>query len=213
MASKEKTGKAPAPNPDPQRYILVHSKEGDYYRLRRGQVKEAALNAAYQKSSESMKLSAPAATRLAGKLEPWVRGLRVGRLKAKLSGGLRRALNQSGRLHFAALQGLELQAEWPLQNLLLYGWTIDVQPGGVTVKVPIGKGALKRHSKAVTGVYLEAVVVWGDAGKENGLRVESETSRLYGFEEEEDEVCTLRLPLPQGDEPWLVVLKVNSTLR
>src|SRR4051812_3276379 len=83
-------------NPDPERYILVVTKEGSFFRLKRGLNKPAVLNAAYQQSSNSTKLCSPAAKRMAITLRQHLRGLDTGRLIARFTGLLRKAFHKKG---------------------------------------------------------------------------------------------------------------------
>ncbi len=86
-----KKGKRP-PNPDPESYIWIDTKEGGFWRRRRGLVKKARLNAAYLQSSEYTKICSPAASRIMRKLRPYMKGLQPGRITVRICGKLRKAL-------------------------------------------------------------------------------------------------------------------------
>ena len=45
--------------------------------------------------------------------------------------------------------------------------------------------------------------------QKNGLRTDSIESKLYAFGEEPIEICELRLPLPEDDVQWIVLIKVS----
>jgi hypothetical protein len=69
--------------------VWIITKEGGYWRRKRGTVKKAKLNRAFREGSYFMQLSAPAASRIIQKLRPYMDGLYTGRLNAKISGRLR----------------------------------------------------------------------------------------------------------------------------
>ena len=53
------TGGRKPPNPDPGNYVWIKTKDGAYWRLKRGTLKKAKMNDAYSEGIERMKLSAP----------------------------------------------------------------------------------------------------------------------------------------------------------
>ena len=59
----------------------------------------------------------------------------------------------------------------------------------------------------VTDYYFELILLYGDAGKENGLRTESEDSDVYEIKKDNTPDCKLRMVLPE--QPWIALLKVN----
>src|SRR5437899_9524667 len=105
----------PPPSPDGQ-YVWVKTKEGSFWRKRRGSYRPALLNAAYQRSSEATNISSPAASMIVRRLCPYLTGLQTGRLTVRICGRLRKALNEKGRLCFTYLKGLDMQPEHPLEG-------------------------------------------------------------------------------------------------
>jgi len=68
----------------------------------------------------------------------------------------------------------------------------------------MNKHTLKGKNALVSHYYFEAVLVWGDAGKEGELRVDSVPSALYAIGAEGVDECRL-----QVGKPWMVLLKVS----
>ena len=110
-------GKKP-PCPDPDNYIWVETKEGSFWRKKRGTVKKATLNLRYQQSNDHMKISSPAANRIVRALRPYLTGLDVGRLSARITGKLTQSLNETNSLAFTNFAGLGIQKTPPLDSLL-----------------------------------------------------------------------------------------------
>src|SRR4051794_34055707 len=107
------------PCPDPERYTLVMTKEGNYWRLNRGTgKKEAKLNEIYELSKKAMEITAPAAKRIVDKLREYIHGLSTGRINAKVSGLLRRQLNTTGKVDYSYFKGFDLQPDYPMGRLL-----------------------------------------------------------------------------------------------
>lgn len=195
--------------PDPQQFILVKSKEGWHYRRRRGTVKKAVLNEACQASSDGLKVCGPAAKRLRGCLAGSFRGLAVGRVQARFGECLKKALRQQRRIDFSAFAGYDFQRDHPLDSLLRVPSTVETDRGEARVRIPLAAGAVKQKSALVSHFYFDLVLVWGDAGIDGGLRLDSVCSPLYTFGEVPVPCCALLLPLPQDGAPWMLLLKLS----
>jgi hypothetical protein len=201
-----KKGKRP-PNPEPGNYIWIDTKEGGFWRRKRGLVKTAKLNFAYSRSSENTKICSPAASRIVRKLRPYMKGLQPGRITTRICGKLRKALNETGRLSMDCLSDFDLQPEHPISHLLQEDIHVEQDIHTLTITMPITELTIKRLNKLVTGYWLELVLLYGDAGKENGLRTESEESKVYAIETCYEDNCKLSLVLPE--QPWIALIKVN----
>src|SRR4051794_2288405 len=88
------------PPPPAGRYVWIKTKEGGYWRTKRCSNRPARLNEAYQQGCSAMKISAPAASRIMRRLSPYLSRLDTGRLNARISARLRKALKEGGRLTF-----------------------------------------------------------------------------------------------------------------
>jgi hypothetical protein len=201
-----KKGKRP-PNPDSENFVWVMTREGGYWKRKRGTIKKAKLNRAFKESSNLMKLSAPAASRLLLKLKPYMNGLHTGRLHSRMSGRLRKDLRETGKLNLGCLKGLDLQQEHPLEKLLEAEVKIQQTEHELIVTVPIAEHTVKRINTLVTDYYFVLILLYGDADKENGLRTESIDSDVYEPGKQYDNDCRLAMVLPEKE--WIALLKVN----
>ena len=197
------------PNPDPKKYVLVRTKEGNYYRQIRGSIKPALLNDACRKSAESTKICSPAARRVVMALKDGLRGLQTGRLTVHINSALKKAYHQKGALDFSFLEGFDFQEDHPLEALLKTSYTCIVNNRKIKVQLPIDNYSVKKHNQIVSGYYFDLILLWGDATIEEGLHVEQVTSALYAFGTKKESVCTLHLDLPESAEPWLILLKLS----
>lgn len=202
-----KKGQAP-PNPRPGSYILVVTKEGSYWRLKRGTIKKATVNAAYAESIARMKISAPAASRLVRKLQPYMNGLHTGRLNARISALFRKSLSEKGQLSLQYLNDFDFQKEHPLEHLLQEQIAATQTHHEVIITIPVHAGTIKKFNRLITDYYFELVLLYGNVAKDQGLRTESVESAVYAIAKDYKKPCTLRMVLP--DQPWIALLKVNS---
>jgi hypothetical protein len=154
-----------------------------------------------------MKLSVPAASRIVKKLHPYLNGLRPGRLTSGISGKLRKGLKETDKLSLLSLKGLDLQPEHPLENLLQAQVHIERTAHELVITIPIADHTIKRLNSLVTNYYFELVLLYGDAGKENGLRIEGEDSDVYEIGKNYNVDCKLHIVLPE--QPWIAFIKVN----
>jgi len=210
MAKKNKRyNDPPTPPADAAGYTLVRTKERVYWRRKRGTIKKATLNSSFKKNAEIMAMASPAAKRILDKLDPYLHGLETGRFIANVSARLKKAFKESGEMGFSLMKNYELQPWYPLHNLLRAGYTVTQKNNELVIQIPIFKGTLQRLNKSVSDYYFEAILLWGDVQKTRGLRVESETSPLYNFNQPTKTVCKMQLNLPTQKAPWMLLLKLS----
>jgi hypothetical protein len=137
-----------------------------HWRRRRGTVKPARLNAGFQASSEVTKIVAPACKRIRTALQPYLRGLQPGRLHNRMNTALRRSLSEKGRLALSFLKGIDLQREHPLEGLLRTPYRITLDKDTVRMEIPLEPHTVKPLNRLVTDYYFEAVLLYGEVGKE-----------------------------------------------
>ena len=200
---------APPPPPDAQNYILVKTREGSFWRRKRGTVKKTELNKAFQKNVETTALASPIARRIKDKLQEFLKGLDTGRFIANVSARLKKIYNRTGEWNFSLLEDYDLQPDRPLGEILKRSYSLIEKNGELTIRIPIEKETVKRHTKLVTDYYFDAVLLYGDPSKKNGLRIESETSRLYPAGGKLETECSLSIILPVKKTPWMVLLKLS----
>ena len=198
----------PPPPPSGQ-YVWVKTKEGGYWRTKRGSYRPARLNEAYLQTSNAMKISAPAASRIMRRLSPYLGRLDTGRLNARISARLRKALKDKGKLCLSYLDGMDMQPQHHLEKLLHAHAQVKVDAQEIVVTIPVKEYTITRHSGIVTAYYFELILLWGDAGCEKGLRVEEVDSAVYRIEEDYSSDCRLSLVLPPEGQPWMALLKVS----
>lgn len=193
---------------DPNDYIWVKSKERPHWRRKRGRLRAARLNKAWQDSNDATSMVSPAASRVRRMIEPYLRGIASGRLNNRISSAFRRSLKVCGQMRLSYLKGMECQRDYPLDGLLRSDYRVTISEKNVQVQIPVESGCMKAQNTLVSDYYFEAVILYGDVGKEKGLDTMSTESKLYRYRDEEDGICLLSLPLPEGD--WCLFLKVCS---
>lgn len=212
MAKKKKRRKKPlGPCPDPLRYSLVRSKDGDYWRLNRGLKKAAELNESLDRNSENFKITSPLSSKLVRLLEPHLRGLKTGRLGVRINGKLVKCLNKTGKMDLSALKGLEFQEDYPLNSLLNANFNIIQDKHTISVRLNIGPEPVEKHNELVTECFFDLILVSGDLQKPRSLRIDSTTSPLFKVYtsykiKHVDCVLSLDMPLKRS---WILLLKVS----
>jgi hypothetical protein len=207
MPKKKRWSKRDIPRcPDPENYILVKTMESVFWRRKRSNGK---VNASFATNVDLSKICGPAATRIVRRLRPFMNGIDAGRITQRVSNALRKFFKEKNQLSLSALEGIEIQRDYPLHQLLVAPYEVIVD--GISCRIRIGTGdkCVKKQNNLATHFYFEEIVLSGDPTKENGLKLETIESKLYAFDEEIIEVCDLSLSLPEDDQPWVVLLKVS----
>lgn len=198
----------PAPG-HPGEYIIVNSKEGQYWRRKRGTVTKAKVNAALKKNNELAAIASPAAKRIRDKLAEFTKQMDTGRFIARVSGRLMKALRKNGAIDYSFLDEYELQPDRRFSELVLHNLPVLVQNGEVIANFSVKADTVKQHIKSVTGFYFDLVLLYGDPTKNNGLRIESDTSPVYPFDMKNDMTCRLSVTLPTKKIPWMALLRAG----
>ena len=210
------------PNPDPEKWQDVQTKDG--WMRRKRKAKQSKLNDVMQRHADSFKVTMPAAKRILDRLEPWVRGLDLGRIQAEIGTRLKKSYLENGKMNFTYLLDLDLQPGRKLNALLSNHPKVWVKDE-VVVKIWLTDELIKLKKSIFTDYYFELIMVWGEPpnplkGELNptkrykGLKVDSEESKLYKRRDpkgpvKDDELCVLKIDVPKTKLPWMALLKVS----
>ena len=209
MAKKKKVPRKAPPNPSPEIYVQVKTKEGWILRRKRGTVKKAELNSSFSTNASVTKIVGPANKRIRERLEEFTRVLATGRLHARLNSILIPAYKQAGALNFLQLKGFEFQEDHPLAKILPAPYRVQIANNFIEIQIPINKDAVGKYNRLVTHFYFEGILLYGDALQEGMLEVEYVLSKPYHFTDDPQSDCKLVLPLPEKGQPWMLLLKVS----
>lgn len=193
---------------NPEDYIWVASKEKPHWRRKRGRVTAAILNACYQASADMTKVVSPAAKRIRHALARYLGNIQTGRLNNRICNAFRKSLKERGSLQLSYLRSLEMQRDHRLDAMLVCGYRMFSNGKKIRIEIPIEGNSIKPFNRLVTHYYFEAVLLYGDAGKERALQTEEVTSALYPIEVETKDQCVLELELPVAED-WCVLLKTS----
>jgi hypothetical protein len=196
------------PCPDPDRYVLIRTKEGNFWRKKRGTgEKEARLNDVFAVHATGMAITAPAARRIVNKLRPFLDHLSTGRITVKVSGRLRKQWSKSGIADYTYMNGFDLQPEHPIEQLLQVPVGVKTEERSLEVFIPVEKQTVKRNSKLVTGYFFEVIMISGDCTQDDELKLTSGRSGLFRIGSVVEKEC--RLSAPIAGRPWFAILKVS----
>ena len=194
--------------PDPTLYIAVHTKEGSFWRRKRGSVKPIVLNNAFKATANNAAISGPIAKRICRKLQPFTDGLDTGRQTITMINLLNKSLAKNAVVDYSFFTHYEFQKRFPLDKLLEAGYKFDIKKDMLCVEIDLSFEPMKRHNKLATHYYFELILLYGNPAKENTLRVETEQSLLYSFTETYDTNCSMSLQAPK-QQPWMLILKAS----
>jgi hypothetical protein len=195
------------PCPDPLRYVLVKTKEGNYWRLKRGTLKPAPVNSFMQ--DRATHNGSREAKQICDCLLPYLENMDAGRKIARMGVLLRRARANNGVFDFSCFKGFDVQKLHTLEMILREDFVLSVEKGMLYIKIPIRKFTVKPPVNYVTHFQLEAILMYGNSAKKGSLRTESDTSPMYLIGNSTESLCTLTLQLPEK-LPWMVLLKVGT---
>lgn len=194
--------------PDPELYQAVHTKEGSFWRRKRGSVKPAILNNAFKTTANNAAITGPIAKRICQIMQPFTDGLDTGRQTIAMINLLNESMVKNAAIDYSFFTNYEFQKEHPLDELLEAGYKLIVKKGMLCVEIDLSFEPMKQHNKIATHYYFELLLLYGNPIKENKLRVETEQSLLYSFTETYDGMCSMSLQIPK-QKPWMLVLKAS----
>jgi hypothetical protein len=196
------------PPGDPKDYIWIITKEGGYWRKKRGTVKPARLNASLQLNANTTRLTNDAAKKMVQRLQPFLEGLATGRLTARIGGKLKQALAKNKRIDFSFFWKFDVQAEYPLRALLRKPYSVSIYRKEAIIKIPIQKRTVVLPKRGATDYYFEAISLWGDSSEDNALRVDSISSPLFPLKCAQETTCEVVIPVPDK-KPYMIFLKLS----
>ena len=200
------------PPPDLHNYSLIDSKEGGYYRRRRGLGgKPAVIPDAVVAQSKLTKISSPAAAKLRRELDPYLEGMQCGRLTVKLSSLIRKGLKAGTWPDYGLMQDLDFQPGYMFGKLIRTNWKLEQDENYVTIRIPIPEGGALEivNNKLVSSYRFTLVMLTGDPVGDGELLTMAAKSKEYKIGKADKE-CVLRLAKPETDIPRLLCLRVTS---
>lgn len=196
------------PCPDPRYYVLVHTKEGSYWRMKRGLGKPALINDVLKESAGRMKITSPAAKSVIASIRHHLHDLQTGRITVKLGARLGKALKENNKLDYTFMPGYDFQPYHPMADLVRIPLQLEQTENAMRLYIDLSKeqSAIRKEAPEITGYRFSAILVKGDPLQE--VRSNSMNSPVYPIQLNEDTTCVLSLPAPPEGTPWFLCLKV-----
>lgn len=207
MPGKKKWYSKLPPCPDPEQYILIKTKEGDFWRRKRQ--KQSPVNRGFSANVSATEIVSPAVKRIRNKLEAYTHKLDTGRLHGRLTGLLNKTYKAKGFIDYSGLKGFEFQPDHPLARLLLTQYEVNKGFEFTELLIPVTSGVLKKHNDLVTDFYFEGILLFGNPLADEPLQTAYALSKPYSFTDTVEEDCKIVLPLPEKNVPWMLMLKVS----
>ena len=196
------------PCPDPDIYIVFKYGDKWGWKKKRGTVKKTVLNESFQRNSNNMSVSSPAAKEVLQKLAPFLKEQRDEQRVANIGGLLIKGLNKAGILDYTSLYGFEFNAKHTLKSLFKASFKLDVVNDRASFSGSISYYQVKRPNTLATQFFLELILLQGEMLSDHGLRVESDLSDLIDFNTEFKTEVALSLLLPES-LPWMLILRLS----
>lgn len=198
------------PCPDPERYILVKTREGNFWRLKRGLKKVAVLNAKMLEHAGHLSVSSKAASRMVQVLRPHLCGLSPGRINTRFSSFLHKSLARFGKADYTFFNDYDLQKTNPLSSLINKVPLVKREEGkiGLLFSWPLRMDMLVTKNQIINGFEFSAILLYGDPCRDECPAVTSVTSPVYLSRTKEAD-CALWLQIPPGNQSWILFCKVS----
>jgi hypothetical protein len=194
------------PNPDPERYIVVKTRDRLYhYRLKRGSIKPAFLNGAFLQNQQLTSLLSPAAKKVRTALWPYTENMKTPKLHNQLLTGLKKYYKEFHQPGFKYLRGLNLQHQYPLDKLLHAQINKTTEAGNFIISFLLNDLNFPKVGPLLTDYYFEAVLLFGDILGEEPMQELSQRSELFSFSEPPNQLYTFSFQLPH--QSWMLLLK------
>lgn len=215
MPKKRKFNPRIPPCPgDPEKYTLVRGKYGYYWRRNRGTVKPAVLNEVLSRSAAITGKTNHAAKHMMSLLAVFTQHMALGTNTTEVGGAFKRAYLQDGRMDFRFMHEIVFQGkEYPIHKLFKGHVYPKIERGCLQLQVGVGGPNVKAPSRHAAGYRLTAILLYGDPSKERGIKIETEESDLYSFQEKSLVEWKVSMVLPAKNRPWVVLLYIGCKMR
>jgi hypothetical protein len=120
-----------------------------------------------------------------------------------------KSIKEKGILDFSSLHGFDVQPKRPFGSLMTANYDVWVKEQEVIINIHVKQDVVQKRNKLITHFYFDAIILYGDMTKENGLRIDADTSPFYPYENTPAVDCKLSVSLPARKLPWMVLLKVT----
>ncbi|MBL7729663.1 MAG: hypothetical protein JNM88_00680 [Chitinophagaceae bacterium] len=141
------------PCPDPGNYVLVRTKEGTFWRRKRGTVKNAPVNVVLRKNNKGYKVLMPAVSRMLTLLKPYTAELSMGRITARWTGKLLKPFNETGKICLPVLIGNDLQPEYPFDSICHLPMEVMTSKQLLNIRLKTAKTIIKCKNILVNGEW------------------------------------------------------------
>jgi hypothetical protein len=196
------------PCPDPDIYIVFKYGDKWGWKKKRGTDKKVQLNESFQRNSNNMSVSSPAAKELLQKLAPFLKEQDDEHRIANIGGLLMRGLNKTGVLDYTALYGFEFNAKHTLKSMFSASFKLDIVNDHASFSCRVSYYHVMPPNTLATQFFLELILLQGEMLSDHGLRVESDVSGLMDFNTAFNTEVALSLLLPETS-PWMLVLRLS----
>jgi hypothetical protein len=198
-------------------YTKVRMRGGKVFlRKSRGQIKPIKLNKAFAENASLLQVCAPAASRIKRALHYYLHDLVPGYLGAKMASSLRKGFKEEGKLDIKWIKGMDLQDSHPLSKRLRTDYVVRSDKDTIGVEIPIDGSTVRKINPHEEKFYFELVLLYGDCGKDNHLRIMDCRSEIWSYKQYREDAkpvnTLLSLSKPHEGEPWVLLLKVSVLL-
>lgn len=199
------------PCPDPDRYQLITTHEGKYWRLKRGLGKPAKLNPTLTIHAKALAVASKAASRLLHVLQPHMGGIHTGRIKTRFATLLKKQFIENGEADFSLFKFQDFQPRFPYESLLVgYPKLVrEKQKIGIRIEPTDSSGMFRKKNTIINGFDCKLILLSGNPLEEKLPHIRVTKSEVILADDNTTSI-ELWLSLPRKKIPWMLVLKISG---
>ncbi len=194
----------------PQAYVFIETKEGGYWRLKRGTVKKAVLNKAMKQSSRLLTKASHAGGAIRNALAEFTYDLATGRLGNRVNRLLMQSLKEKKVIDFSYLEGLEFQDAYLFDRLVKTPcfFETDKQKKVFRFGIDISENSVKQFNKLVTGYRFAVILLYADTTDRKNLKIMQQSSPQYSFTPDKER-WVAEISFPKKMKQWLFCVRAE----
>lgn len=214
MPKKRKFNSTIPPCPDPDKYVLVRGKYRYFWRRKRGTgEKPAVLNEVLTRSAAITAKTNRAAKHMMSLLSVFTQRMDLGLTTTRVAGAFKKAYLASGKMDFSFMHEIQFQEDYPIYDLFRGHVHKQVVKGSLQLSIGVGSQNVHAPSRVAESYYLHAIMLYGDPSKDRGIKIETDESRAYSFQEKGELECPFSFVLPAKNRPWMVLLYLGCKMK
>jgi hypothetical protein len=197
------------PCPDWNKYIMVHTREGYYWRKKRGADHKVEINSELSANAEAIRITTPLVRQFLNSISHHLKRHYGERMFLRMNHAFKKCLKKNGRVDYSATKDFVFYPRNPFPHQIAGSCSTRLNADKTRLQVEIKPFDIPPQNGLVTEYYFQLILVTGDPNEENRLEVETMESPLFPYGQDRTNTVSFETDLPE-DKPWLAMIKLNS---